>query len=830
MSEYPRRVALRRGNSVRSAGVCAVALISILLLWGKAPAQNPGPSTPGTATKIDPRGSSKHQPRRSRGDCEPADCTYYHVSGAVYQPKGEGEGGGVASPGGTTYSVHHRLGNVPPAAGPEQTTCFLIFNPTLPGERNDIVTYDRIPEDLKTDLFGTVPVVREIVAVTPSGAFFLAIDTFSPSGTDLFPSGLTDVQGRPLTHACFTIGIDDLLDWPGMDDVLGATLSFSTDDVLQIGPLDVFSSFTSPWNGFLNVVVPDAAGLGINKVRLEILIEKTGTPPNDDCPNAVTVTDGSTEFSNVGATTDGLAEPLVCTFDNDSQIGSDVWYEYVASCTGDLTVSLCDSFYDTKIAAYNGCGPCPPREPPLACNDDVALCGVLGEQSRIVVPVVEGNCYTLRVGGFLGDQGRGNLRIDCSFGACCRKGLCGDGVLESDCLASQGEWFRGRECRSFVCPPAPPSNDLCDDRIAIQTDVPFQGTSEGATGTDFSSCIGPGDFEDNADVWHSWTADCTGWATFSLCGSLFDTTLALYDACDGHELICDDDGCPLPDDPRTRSEVSLIVQKDQTYYIRIAGFGGSTGDYTLKVSPCQRACCIPSGLCGFTDEQTCLGLDGTLLDPKSQCRQRDLNRNGIDDACEPCPEATIATAAPPDGTVDARQPHVPDLRTRTLGIGSPGALNTQREPIQITLDPPAEGAEHCFLLCETRVEPGRFENDIGTVEYLGEGQYEIVLQRAITVRAVTTLQYRGDDSFVQYTSHAGNVDANEQADAADIAALIDCCLSNLCEPAWDFYSCDLDRSGRVTPAELLILVDMFLGLKAYDVWKNTPRPENTICP
>ena len=826
MSKNPKTVALRPGNRVRSAGVCAVALILMLLLWGKAPAQKPDPSTSGTATRIDSRESSKHQPRSTKGDCEP-DCTYYHVSGAVYQP--EGEDGGVASPGGTTFSVHHRLGSVPTDAGPEQTTCFLIFNPTLPGEPNDVVNYDRIPEDLKTDLFGTVPAVREFVSVTPSGSFFLAIDTFSPSGTDLFPDGLVDVQNRPLTHACFTIGIDDLLDWPGMDDVLGATLVFYTDDVLQIGPLDVFSSFASPWNGFLNVVVPDAAGLGINKVRLEILVEKTGTAPNDDCVNAVSINDGNTEFSNVGATTDGLEEPQVCNFEDDSQIGSDIWYEYVASCTGDLTVSLCDSFYDTKMAVYKGCGPCPPGAPPLACNDDVAFCGVLGEQSEIVVPVVEDNCYTLRVGGFLGDQGRGNLRIDCSFGACCRKGLCGDGVLESDCLALQGQWFRGQECNSFVCPPAPPSNDLCDDHIAIQTDVPFQGTSEGATGTDFSSCVGPGEGEDNADVWHSWTADCTGWATFSLCGSLFDTTLAVYDACDGHELICDDRGCPIPN-PWDTSELSLIVQKDQTYYIRIAGFGGSTGDYTLNVSPCQRACCFPDDSCGYRDEQTCLDLDGILLDPKSQCRGRDLNRNGIDDACEPCPEATITSAAPADGTVDARQPHVPDLRARTLGIGSPGALNTQREPIQITLDPPAEGAEHCFLLCETRVEPGRIHNDIGTVEYLGEGQYEIVLQRPITVGAVTTLRYRGDDSFVQYTSHAGNVDANGRADAADIAALIDCCLSNLCKPAWGLYSCDLDRSGRVTTAELLTLVDMFLGLEAYDVWKNTPRPENAICP
>ena len=52
----------------------------------------------------------------------------------------------------------------------------------------------------------------------------------------------------------------------------------------------------------------------------------------------------------------------------------------------------------------------------LGCNDDdpVNLCGIDDFQSTVFVPVVSGNCYKIRIGGFKGqDSGTGTALIAC---------------------------------------------------------------------------------------------------------------------------------------------------------------------------------------------------------------------------------------------------------------------------------------------------------------------------------------------------------------------------------------------------------------------------------
>ena len=37
----------------------------------------------------------------------------------------------------------------------------------------------------------------------------------------------------------------------------------------------------------------------------------------------------------------------------DAQVNQDIWYDYVATCTGLLTLSTCNAAdYDTRLAAY----------------------------------------------------------------------------------------------------------------------------------------------------------------------------------------------------------------------------------------------------------------------------------------------------------------------------------------------------------------------------------------------------------------------------------------------------------------------------------------------
>ncbi len=121
-------------------------------------------------------------------------------------------------------------------------------------------------------------------------------------------------------------------------------------------------------------------------------------------------------------------------------------------------------------------------------------------------------------------------------------------------------------------------NDTCETAIPAEIGVPYNGSSVGANGTDISSC---GD-DDPCDVWHSVTPEFDYDHVIDLFGSEFDTTLAIYDACGGNELACNDDS-QVPGF-KLQSRVTVFLQKGATYYIRIAGFAQETGNYTLNIT------------------------------------------------------------------------------------------------------------------------------------------------------------------------------------------------------------------------------------------------------
>ncbi len=132
--------------------------------------------------------------------------------------------------------------------------------------------------------------------------------------------------------------------------------------------------------------------------------------PNDACADATPITDGTTPFSNVGATTDGSPAGICMAFGTD-QIGQDIWYTYTASCDGDVTVDTCGSDFDTKIAAYDSVT-CPTGEP-IACNDDL-LSDTCLRQSSITFPAVNGQQFLLRIGGYSTSTGSGVINIACT--------------------------------------------------------------------------------------------------------------------------------------------------------------------------------------------------------------------------------------------------------------------------------------------------------------------------------------------------------------------------------------------------------------------------------
>lgn len=160
-------------------------------------------------------------------------------------------------------------------------------------------------------------------------------------------------------------------------------------------------------------------------------------PTNNECQNTTVLSDGTHQFSNIEASTEGPAEPDDCTFFGDGDIQSDVWFGYLASCTGELTVSLCESNFNTKLALYNFT--CPTESGTvIACDVDSCPSSL---RSEITIPVTQGEAFRIRVGGHNGAQGNGVMTISCTPSPICVGDLNGDGVVDvSDMLEMLSAW------------------------------------------------------------------------------------------------------------------------------------------------------------------------------------------------------------------------------------------------------------------------------------------------------------------------------------------------------------------------------------------------------
>jgi hypothetical protein len=90
-----------------------------------------------------------------------------------------------------------------------------------------------------------------------------------------------------------------------------------------------------------------------------------------------------------------------------------------------------------------------------------------------------------------------------------------------------------------------------------------------------------GSSDSTPDMWFSYLPDSDGTATFSLCtGTSYDSVLSVHSGCPGtsaNELGCDDDYCG----GGGPSQVTISVTGGNTYLIRVTGWNGATGSFTL---------------------------------------------------------------------------------------------------------------------------------------------------------------------------------------------------------------------------------------------------------
>lgn len=140
---------------------------------------------------------------------------------------------------------------------------------------------------------------------------------------------------------------------------------------------------------------------------------------NDDCANAITVLAGATPFNNANSSTDG-PDDAICE-SGGSFIQNDVWYRYLATCDGELTVGLCGATFDTMLAVYDDSN-CPVDGNLVACDDDAC-----SPASLITTPAINGKTYYIRIGGWFGSTGSGIMTIACT--PTCPGDANGDGVV-----------------------------------------------------------------------------------------------------------------------------------------------------------------------------------------------------------------------------------------------------------------------------------------------------------------------------------------------------------------------------------------------------------------
>ncbi len=144
-----------------------------------------------------------------------------------------------------------------------------------------------------------------------------------------------------------------------------------------------------------------ASDVGRGVLNVTCIRDPSHEPQKDECAGAEPIEDvKNLPFSTTGMTFDGSG--LCMTSPN-------IWFCYTATCTGDVTVSLAGSGFDTMLAVYDGCECYPEQKDMIACNDDAGN----SFQSEITFAAVAGTKYLIEIGGYASDTGDGMLTVSC---------------------------------------------------------------------------------------------------------------------------------------------------------------------------------------------------------------------------------------------------------------------------------------------------------------------------------------------------------------------------------------------------------------------------------
>lgn len=280
------------------------------------------------------------------------------------------------------------------------------------------------------------------------------------------------------------------------------------------------------------------AGVGSTTGSITVVItpSQLASPSNDECANAISLSEGVTATGNNFDATDSGAPRCEGSDHND------VWFHYQPAADQLATISLCDSDFDTTLSLFDACG-----GNEIACNDQNGTCPS-NQSSLDCVPLTGGQDYYLRVAGYHGQEGNISILVDTAA-----------------CVV--------------------PVNDDCANALPLTVGVPATGSTLAASVSAPAGCS----VNDIYDVWYSYTPATDSLMDISLCGSSFDTTLNVYAGCAGLQIACNDDN-PVCANYASRLDC-IPMTGGTTYLIRVAGWEEARGNYVLDIT--QSDCTPP---------------------------------------------------------------------------------------------------------------------------------------------------------------------------------------------------------------------------------------------
>lgn len=409
-------------------------------------------------------------------------------------------------------------------------------------------------------------------------------------------------------------------------------------------------------------------------MELNLSIDSTFPPTNDDCANALPIGDETTFGVNTTATNDGPASTCA------PAAGKDVWYSYTntSDCARRVTADTCagDTEFNAIVSVFDGC-----NGSELACG--VPEFGCRGSRATFIVN--PGQTVLIRVSSAFPGSESGRFRLKVS----------------SELIDPFGFGLPGNACTA--------RNDVCANALPLVDGV-MPGTLAGATHDVNSSCAdGP---DALADVWYTYTnrAACNMTVTNSTC--LFDNadayrSLSAYDGCGGTELVCNSG-----DSQKHCATISWSIPSGATHVIRVSGVQSiaDVDNFSLTVTSvgvgdidgdgvenaCDNCYQVPNANQadadgdGFGDAcDICPGFDDAV----------DSDGDTVPDGCDQCPDFDDAIDADGDGKPDACDPCPNDNPDDLDGNGQCGAQVFIRGTLQ-------SGVTHTGNLNPAVVTPG----------------------------------------------------------------------------------------------------------------------------